>query len=136
MKPPVDYVRVSVKGKEVLIKIKKRTGLEHWNEVCRVAFCRSLSNPTPPPIVGKTGDSSIDMEWRTFAGPYQEELASLIIFRAKNDGIDLSKKEALSEYFRSHLERGIVSFQNAKNLIELCEMLILSTIDDHGQVEQ
>jgi DNA sulfur modification protein DndE len=136
MKPPIENVRVSARGKEILIKVKKYTGLEHWNEVCRIALCRSLSDPTPPQKPARMGDSSIEMEWKTFAGLFQEELASLIVFRAQRDGIDLTRKEALAEYFRAHLERGIASFQNTKKLTELYEILILSTIDDCGQVEQ
>jgi DNA sulfur modification protein DndE len=119
MKPPIDYVRVSAKGKEILIKIKKRTGLEHWNELCRIAICRSLSNPTPPPTSAKIGDNSIDMEWKTFAGPFQQELAALTVFRAHQDRIDLSRKDSLAEYFRAHLERGITSLQNAKEISDL-----------------
>ncbi|MVF23450.1 DNA sulfur modification protein DndE [Methylocaldum sp. BRCS4] len=119
MKPPVDYVRVSSKGKDVLIKIKKRTGLEHWNELCRIAVCRSLSNPTLPPNPIKIGDNGIDMEWKTFAGPFQQELAALIILRAQQDGIDLSRKDSLAEYFRAHLERGISSLQSTKGISDL-----------------
>lgn len=119
MKPPVEHVRVSARGKEILSKVKRLTGLEHWNEICRVALCRSLANPTAPSLKTKTIDSSIDMDWKTFAGPLQEELASLTMFRAKKDGVDLSKREALAEYFRAHIERGISSLQNIKYLGDL-----------------
>lgn len=120
MKPPVEHVRVSAKGKEILIKIKRRTGLEHWNEICRVAFCRSLSNSTPPSRLENSGDSSIDMEWKTFAGNLHEELTSLTILRAQKDGIDTGRKEAVAEYIKLHVERGIVSLQNIKSLADLC----------------
>lgn len=116
MKTPVDHVRVSTTGREILIRIKKRTGLEHWNVICRIALCRSLANPKRPPKPIKTGESSIDMEWKTFAGPISEELTALVYLRASKDGIDFSKKEEISEYFRSHLERGISSLQNVKSL--------------------
>lgn len=121
MKPPVEHVRVSARGREILIRVKRYTGLEHWNEICRIALCRSLTNLTPPPKFDRAGDSSIDMEWKIFAGPLQEELAALTIYRANKDGIDLSKREALSEYFRAHLERGIISLQNIKMISMLCE---------------
>lgn len=121
MKTPVEYVRVSVRGKEILIKIKRRTGLEHWNEICRFALCRSLANPTPPPKLNKIGETSIDMEWKTFGGAYQEELAAIVLLRAKKDGVNLLKKEALADYFRAHLERGILSIQNIKNISMLFE---------------
>lgn len=120
MKPPIEHVRVSNRGREILIKIKRRTGLEHWNEICRVALCCSLANTSLPPKLEKSGDSSIDMDWKTFAGPIQEELTSLIIIKAIKDGVDLTKKESIGEYFRSHLERGIASLQNVKDIRSLC----------------
>lgn len=93
MNPPVEYVKVSAKGREILIRIKRNTGLENWNEICRIALCRSLANPSPPPKFVKTGDSAIDMDWKTFAGLFQEELAAHVIFRAIKDGIELSHKD-------------------------------------------
>lgn len=112
MRPLVENVRVSSKSKDILIKIKRRTGLEHWNEICRVALCRSLSNPTPPIAIEKVGESTIEMEWKTFAGQYQLEFTSLVLLRANKDGVDFLNNEKLAEYFRAHLERGISMLQN------------------------
>lgn len=120
MKPPVEHVKVSARGKEILIKVKRNTGLEHWNEICRIALCKSLANPTAPIKLEKNLDSSIDIEWKTFAGSYQNELAALIVLRAKKDDIDITKKDDLADYFRSHMERGITSIQNIKMLSNLC----------------
>ena len=119
MKPPVEHVRVSAKGKDILIKIKKRTGMEHWNEICRIALCRSLANKNPLSNIDKVTDSSIDMDWKIFAGVYHYELSSLILYRAQKDGVNLSKKDAISDYFRLHLERGINSLQNIKNITDI-----------------
>ncbi len=49
MKPPVEHVKISAKAKEILVKVKRSTGLEHWNEICRIALCKSIANPTIPP---------------------------------------------------------------------------------------
>lgn len=116
MKPPVEHVRVSAKGKEILIKIKRRTGLEHWNEICRIALCQSLSNPSLPPAVNKTGESAIDMDWKTFSGHLSDYITSLIIYRANKDGVNLSSKDAISDYFRAHIERGIISIQSMNGI--------------------
>jgi len=119
MKPPVEHVRVSAKGKEILLKIKRRTGLEHWNEICRIALCRSLANPTIPPKIDKVGESAITMEWKTFAGFLQNELSATIVLRAHCDGIDVKNREAINDYLRCHLERGIITLQNLKSLSQL-----------------
>jgi len=28
---------------ELAIQVKRHTGLKHWNEICRLAFCRSIA---------------------------------------------------------------------------------------------
>lgn len=120
MKPPVEHVRVSTKGKDMLKKVKRKTGLEHWNEICRIAFCRSISNPNPVKLGKKFGEiSSVDMEWKTFARPYEDIYSAITYVRASEDGIDLKDKEAVADYFRAHLERGIATFYNVKGLEDL-----------------
>lgn len=116
MNPPVEHVRVSTKSKDILIKIKRNIGLEHWNVICRIAFCYSLTNKTPPPTRAKATDSNIDIDWKTFAGQFQKELTALTIHKASKDGINIYNKDILADYFRDHLERGIMSLQNIKNL--------------------
>jgi DNA sulfur modification protein DndE len=125
MKPPIDHVRVSAKGRESLIKIKRRTGLEHWNEICRVALCQSLANLNPPTTPTGMGESSIDMDWKTFAGPYSAEFTLAITLRAKADGVNLTSEDALADYVKAHLERGIASLQNVKSLMEVSAALDL-----------
>jgi DNA sulfur modification protein DndE len=115
MNPPTETVRISSHSREILIKIKRRLGIERWNEICRVALCRSLANPTKPPKPKDGCDSAIEIEWKTFAGEQSEYFASLTIVRAVIDKVDTEKKDLLSDYFRAHIERGIQSLQNVKN---------------------
>lgn len=118
MKPPVEEVRISVRGKETLAKLKRRTGLTQWNHLCRIAYCRSLANPVPPgaPTPSEAG---IRMDWKTFSGPFAEELVCLNTFRARRDGIDVTQKDQIGEYFRAHLERGIASLDNITEISDL-----------------
>ena len=44
----IKQVRLSAQAKEQLIRLKTRTGIQHWNILCRWAFCLSLKQPTPP----------------------------------------------------------------------------------------
>jgi DNA sulfur modification protein DndE len=116
MKPPVETVRISTRGREILIKVKRKTGIERWNEICRVALCRSLANPSEPPKNSKVWDSAIEIEWKTFAGELGPDFTALIALRATKDKVDTSKKDAVADYFRAHLERGIASLQNTSGL--------------------
>jgi len=128
MKPPVEHVKVSAKGREILIRVKRHTGLEHWNEICRIALCRSLANPNLPPQRSKAGDSNIDMDWKTFAGQFADELTALILIRAQNDKVDIYNKSDLSEYFRAHLERGIATLQGVREL----STLVARKLENHS----
>ena len=112
MKPPVETVKISSQGKDILTKIKRRLGVERWNEICRVALCRSLANPTKPVKPRNGWDSAIEIEWKTFAGDQSETFCALSILRAHIDKIDPDKKDVYADYFRSHIERGIQSLQN------------------------
>jgi len=116
MKPPVETVRISRQGRDILMTIKRRTGLERWNDITRAALCRSLNNKSVPPILEKGWDSAIEIEWKTFAGEIGDELTSTTLIRAILDGVDINEKMAISSYFRAHIERGISSLQNVKNL--------------------
>ncbi len=44
----IKQVKVSTQAKEQLIRLKTRTGIPHWNVLCRWAFCLSLRQPSPP----------------------------------------------------------------------------------------
>lgn len=122
MKAPVDTIRVSSKSKDILTKMKRRLGVERWNEICRVALCRSLANPTKPSRPRQGWDSAIEIEWKTFAGENAELFSSAVRLRADKDGIDIRKKDALADYFRAHMERGIGSLQNVSRFQEYLEL--------------
>jgi len=102
----LEHIRLSQTARDQLVTLKRRTGVEHWNVLCRWAFCRSLAEPAPPPTIKLTLDSSVEMTWRVFAGDYGDILWGLLRFRCNKDGIDLDD-ESLNQQFRLHLHRGI-----------------------------
>ena len=123
MKPPVDNVKVSSRGRDTLIQAKRQTGLTQWNELLRWAFCLSMSNPEKPKIMLKIDSGMDPVEWQTFAGENSTFLAGVFSLRAKQDGVDLTDSETLSNYFRAHIERGIASLRPLKSLPQLAEVL-------------
>ena len=102
----IETVRVSEKAKVQLITLKRRTGIQNWNTLCRWALCSSLSEKTEPPNEEIPSDSSIEMTWKTFTGGEEELYLALIQLRATKAGLSL-EKEKLNRYFRLHLHRGI-----------------------------
>lgn len=102
----IEHIRLSQTARDQLITLKRRTGIAHWNVLCRWALCRSLAEPAPPPAVKLVLDSSVEMTWRVFAGDQGDVLWALIRFRCHIDGLDLDE-ETLANQFRLHLHRGI-----------------------------
>ncbi|MEI8285311.1 MAG: DNA sulfur modification protein DndE [bacterium] len=121
MKPPVENIKVSQRARDILIKLKRKTDIEHWNVLCRWAFCASLSNPTKPVPLTSSPDSNIDMTWKVFAGLLSECLPAMLVLRAIQDGMT-TDKDGLAAYFRNHLERGISYMQNVDGLDDLFDL--------------
>lgn len=103
---PVEHIRLSKAARDQLITLKRRTRIDHWNVLCRFGFCRSLAEPSIPPLTKLPADSNVEMTWRVFAGPYGEELWALLRQRCHDDGLALDE-ETLATQFRLHLNRGI-----------------------------
>lgn len=110
----IETVRLSEKGKSQLMQIKRRTGLENWNVICRWALCTSLAEQSVPPQEEIVLDSNVEMTWKTFSGQHEKLYECLIKQRLKNDEISIDE---MSFWFTIHLHRGI-SFLS-KNLVGL-----------------
>ncbi len=46
----MDRIRLNASAKNQLATLKRRTGIEHNNALCRHALCISLANPSVPPL--------------------------------------------------------------------------------------
>lgn len=104
---PIEHVRLSAKARDHLIALKRRTGIENWNILCRWALCYSLAEKSVPPETKIVADSNIEMTWRTFAGQHEELYWGLMRQRCATDGLDPTDDEAVGNQFRLHLHRGI-----------------------------
>lgn len=98
----IDTIRLSEKQKQQLIVLKRKTGIENWNVLCRWALCLSLADSTIPPKEDIPSDSNVEMTWKTFAGEYHPVYTTLLIASFQK-----SESGNLIEFFKSHLSRGI-----------------------------
>jgi len=106
MKPPVETVRISKKGKDILLKLKRHTGIENWNILCRWALAASLREKKRPTMVKDSADGGIEMSWKVFSGEQSDVLAALVNERAITDGLS-SENEDKADYLRAHIARGL-----------------------------
>ena len=120
----IETVKVSEKAKVQLITLKRRTGIQNWNVICRWAFCMSLAEKSPPPNEDVVADSSVEMTWKTFTGGKEDLYTGLLLLRAKKDGVQFEETK-INNYFKLHLHRGI-SYLNGSSTETIEKFLKLS----------
>ena len=121
----VEHIRLSQQAKDQLIKLKRVTGIEHWNVLCRWAFCLSLSEMGVPPAAKIPADSNVEMSWKVFGGRYADLYMVLLKERCVRDGLGIHP-ETLIQQFRLHLHRGISYLAANKNLRDIDDLIILA----------
>jgi DNA sulfur modification protein DndE len=107
-----------------LSTLKKRTGIENWNTLCRWAFCLSLSDETPVRDRDEKGVGAVEMTWKTFAGEDEDIYRALLVERCQSEHGSL-EKELLASTLRQHIARGaarLVSNRGLKSVGQLLEM--------------
>ena len=102
----VENIRLSESAKRQLISLKRHTGIENWNTLCRWGFCLSVRDLKPITYESGTTQSNIEMTWRTFAGAHHaayEAVVRLLIAKQLEQGQPI---EAL-DLLRGHIDRGL-----------------------------
>ena len=120
----VETVRLGADTKIHLSTLKKRTGIENWNTLCRWAFCLSLSDETPVRDRDEKGVGAVEMTWKTFAGEDEDIYRVLLVERCQSEHGSLDK-EMLASTLRQHIARGaarLVSNRGLKSVGQLLEM--------------
>ena len=118
----IEHIRLSQQGKDQLIRLKRLTGIQNWNVICRWGFCVSLREPTVPSPVKNPADSSVEMTWKVFGGAHPEIYLALLKERCHRDGLEISD-EILATQFRLHLHRGIGYLAANRQLKDISHLL-------------
>lgn len=113
MKPPVETIRISKQGRDQLIKLRRQTGIEHWNVLCRWSFCVSIREDTPPPSIAQKLDGGVEMTWKVFAGDQSDIFIALILMRVRKDGFPITS-EGIANCLRAHMHRGLTYLSSGK----------------------
>lgn len=121
----VEHIRLSQKAKDQLVKLKRVTGIGHWNVLCRWAFCLSLAEQSIPPAAKIPADSNVEMSWKVFGGRYADLYMALLKERCVRDGLG-TDPEILAQQFRLHLHRGISYLAANKSLRKVDDLVALA----------
>lgn len=122
----IEHIRLSMQAREQLIRLKRHTGIEHWNVLCRWGFCRSLAEETVPPASKIPADSNVEMSWKVFGGRHAELYMALLKQRCLRDGLGIDD-DTLAIQFRLHLHRGIAYLANDRDMRDIASMLALAS---------
>lgn len=118
----LDHIKLSKKAKDQLIRLKAVTGIQHWNVLCRWAFCLSLAEASVPAPVKITTDSNVEMSWKVFGGEYHEIYMALLKQRCISDKLG-TDDNILTEQFKLHLHRGISYLAGNKKIKSIDSLL-------------
>lgn len=118
----IDRIRLTAVAKNQLITLKRKTGINHYNTLCRYAFCLSLANEAPPPAENFNFNGGIDIDWRTFTGGYESIYLNLLLLRAYHDQLPINDF-SLRSMLHGHLHRGLsflMSMSESDLISKLC----------------
>ncbi|GLZ26425.1 hypothetical protein Pstu01_30940 [Stutzerimonas stutzeri] len=101
----IDRIRLTAVAKIQLSTLKKRTGMEHNNSICRHALCLSLAHSSMPPNENLSFNGGLEIDWRTFTGGNEELYINLVLV-----SIGCSKDAANADFREilvRHIHRGL-----------------------------
>lgn len=116
--PLVDVVRLGPATKIRLTTLKRRTGINNWNVLCRWAFCLSVSAPEPVGERHPDQGTGVEMTWKTFAGDHELLYQALLESRVQQDGVC-----DLGELIRLHISRGLARLLSTKDIDSISGLL-------------
>lgn len=102
----IDRIRLTAAAKIQLSTLKRKTGIEHYNSICRHALCVSLANPSMPPEEDFNFNGGIEIDWRTFTGGSEELYLNFLLLRVRMDG-GVADMENVRRVCSFHLHRGL-----------------------------
>lgn len=121
----VETIRLGADTKIHLSTLKRRTGIQNWNTICRWAFCLSLSDPAPVRSLEERGVGAVEMTWKTFAGAYDDVYLCLLVDRCQRDhgAVD---RDLLATTLRQHIARGAARLASNRELQSTGDLLRLA----------
>ena len=121
----IEHIRLSQRAKDQLIKLKRVTGVENWNILCRWALCISLAERSVPPPAKIPADSNVEMSWKVFGGRYADLYLGILKERCLLDALG-TDPETLAQQFRLHLHRGISYLASNKQMRKIQDLIYLA----------
>jgi len=112
-------IRLTKEASNRLRFVAGRTGLTP-NLLCRIGFCLSLAEPSVPDPK-QYPEEDREFNRYTLLGEFDDFFVALLKERCRDDGLEMSR---ISDYFRAHLNRGVISLQHqVRNVGDIAELV-------------
>ena len=124
----MERIKLNAAARSQLVTLKRRTGIEHNNAICRHALCISLANPSIPPDETFNFGGGIEIDWRTLTGGQDALYHNLLAVRLLSEGKRVTE-EAIRQTFVQHVHRGLsylVSRREDDLLVEISKSLAVT----------
>jgi DNA sulfur modification protein DndE len=121
----MERIKLNAAARNQLATLKRRTGIEHNNAICRHALCISLANPSVPPEENFVFNGGLEIDWRTLTGGQDALYYNLLAVRLLSEG-RRATEELIRQTFVLHVHRGLsylVSRREEDLLVELASAL-------------
>jgi DNA sulfur modification protein DndE len=120
----IPNIKIVETDRDLLVRLKRTTGIKNWNVLCRWAFCLSLADPHPTSVDPIGTQSNVEMTWKVFAGSFADVYQVLLVQRCHEDGRQLDQ-ESIEQEFNRHLHRGIGHLANISAKPSLRDLVTL-----------
>ena len=117
----MERVKLTSTARNQLATIKRRTGIEHNNAICRHALCISLANSSVPPDENFAFAGGLEIDWRTLTGGQDDLYTNLLIVRLLSEGKRVSE-DSIRQVFLLHVHRGLSYLMSRRDDDLLVEM--------------
>lgn len=101
----IDRIRLMAAAKIQLSTLKRKTCIEHYNSICRHAFCLSFTSDSNPPQEDFNFNGELEIEWRVFTGG-NDVFLNLLITRLVQENSVIAPSTARMS-FMLHLHRSL-----------------------------
>ncbi|KGG85574.1 DNA sulfur modification protein DndE [Comamonas thiooxydans] len=125
----MERIKLTAAAKNQLITLKRRTGIEHNNAICRHALCLSLANPSVPPDETFSFGGGIEIDWRTLTGGQDALYHNLLVVRLLADDRQVTE-DSIRHTFVQHVHRGLSYLASRREedlLVELAKSIDIGT---------
>lgn len=121
----MERIKLNAAARNQLTTLKRRTGMEHNNAICRHALCLSLANASIPPDESFSFNGGIEIDWRTFTGGEDALYYNLLAVRLLSEG-KRATDDAVRQALTVHVHRGLsylVSRREDDLLVEMAKSI-------------